>query len=75
MLITGEHECEYCGFKIEWEYVVPQHWAQPQVQKIDTKKAHPQKIGEPHKNSYLFQVRCKHCDKLNTFTYYSERIL
>lgn len=75
MLITGEYECEYCGSKIEWEYIIPQQWTHPQVQRINTKIAHPQKIGEPHKNLYLFQIRCKHCDNINNFTYYSERKL
>lgn len=75
MLITGVHKCEHCGFEIEWEYIIPQHWTRPQAQRLDNKKEYPQKIGELNKNSYLFQLRCRNCNRLTNFTYYNEKRL
>lgn len=76
MLISGQHKCKCCNSIIEWEYIVPQRLgSQLQVERLDNKKAHPIKIDRLSDNEYVFQTRCKLCDNLNEFTYYSERYL
>lgn len=75
MKITGTHICKNCNRNIEWEHVVPQHWGSPQVEQIDIQKAHPINVTKIDENEYSLQIRCKKCDTLNDFTYYTERRL
>lgn len=77
MLITGTLKCSKCNGNIDWEYIVPQKiGVEPlQAEQLDNNKAHPYKYHQTSKNEYLLRVRCKHCDVLNEFTYYSERYL
>lgn len=77
MLITGTLKCSKCNNNIDWEYIVPQKLGvEPlQAERLDDNKAHPYKHHQTSKNEYLLRVRCKHCDALNEFTYYSERYL
>ncbi|MBR4027461.1 MAG: hypothetical protein IKJ01_07915 [Lachnospiraceae bacterium] len=75
MLVTGTHMCQHCNYDIEWEYQIPQRLRQGvllDVDRIDKKKAHPQKLNKINDNEYLFEMRCKKCDRLTTFTHYSE---
>lgn len=77
MLISGELTCTKCNDIIEWEYIIPQKLgSEPlQAETLDEYKAHPTKQCKLSENEYLFRVRCKHCDALNEFIYYSERYL
>lgn len=77
MLITGTLKCSKCNDNIEWEYIVPQKLGVQffQVERLDSNKAHPYKLHRISENEYLFGVRCKHCDALNEFNYYSEQYL
>lgn len=77
MLITGTLKCSKCNNDIDWEYIVPQKLGvEPlQAERLDDNKVHPYKYHQTSKNKYLLRVRCKHCDALNEFTYYSERYL
>lgn len=77
MLITGTLKCSKCNNDIDWEYIVPQKLGveRLQVERLNDNKAHPYKHRRISENEYLFRVRCKQCDTLNEFTYYSERYL
>lgn len=77
MLIAGTLKCSKCNNSIDWEYIVPQKLGvEPlQVERLDNDKVHPYKHCRISKNEYLFRVRCKYCNTLNEFTYYSERYL
>lgn len=77
MLITGILKCSKCNNDINWEYIVPQKLGveRLQAESLDKNKVHPVKLRRISENEYLFKVRCRHCDTLNEFTYYSERYL
>ena len=77
MLITGTFKCSKCNSNIDWEYIVPQKLGvEPlQAERLNKDKVQPYKHHRVSENEYLFRVRCKHCDALNEFTYYSERYL
>lgn len=77
MFISGNITCKKCNNIIEWEYIVPQKLGlEPlQAEMLNKDKAHPVKKCKLSDNEYLFRLRCKHCDTLNEFTYYSERYL
>lgn len=77
MLITGTLKCSKCNSNIDWEYIVPQKLGvEPlQAERLNEDKVHPYKHHRISENEYLFRVRCKHCDALNEFTFYSERYL
>lgn len=77
MLITGTLNCSKCNKDINWEYIVPQKLGveRLQAESLDQNKAHPIKQRRISDNEYLFRVRCKYCNTLNEFTYYSERYL
>ena len=77
MLITGTLKCSKCNNDIDWEYIVPQKLGVEylQAESLDDNKAHPYKHRRICENEYIFRVRCKHCNTLNGFTYYSERYL
>ena len=77
MLITGTLKCSKCSSDIKWEYIVPQKLGvEPlQIERLDDNKSHPYKHNRISENEYLLRVRCKSCDALNEFQYYSERYL
>ena len=77
MLITGKIKCSKCNRDVDWEYIVPQKLGvEPlQAERLNDNKAHPYKHRRINENEYLLRVRCKNCDMLNEFTYYSERYL
>jgi hypothetical protein len=74
MLISGEITCSKCNNIIEWEYLVPQRLSSRtlQVDKLDKSKVRPTKLSKTDTNEYTFECRCKKCDALNRFTYYTE---
>lgn len=77
MLITDTLKCSKCNSNIDWEYIVPQKLrVEPlQAERLKDNKSHPYKHHRISEKEYLLKVRCKHCDTLNEFTYYSERYL
>lgn len=77
MLISGTIKCTRCNNFNEWEYIVPQKLGEEplQAERLDDNKIHPVKKDRINEKEYLFQCRCKYCDMLNQFTYYSERYL
>lgn len=63
MKVTGTHICENCKNEIEWVYIFPEAWNNPQVEEIPKGKVEMQCAIKISHNEHEVEGICPNCGR------------
>lgn len=64
----GIHKCQKCGYKIKWEYLIPQAYESNwEFTILDRSRVSAKRLKSPNEKLYRFRVTCRKCMTDNFF--------
>ena len=72
MIIEGTIQCEKCGNKIDWFYMISQKGSVVYAEPIPINKSEASRVRRINNKKNEIKCRCKKCDRLNFFDYETE---